>query len=331
MLYRSEAVGRVDDELLLDIGWELWARAKDVVYVSLATKTGRVECPGCGREARRRRRDGDGGYSRVPTTVTCEACESAYTWDDVKNSLRHARPLCLSCGSDLEWTYATNMLRCVECEVDKDARAYRQSIKGRVRLPCPHCTTPVRQPEKSATGSWAGSPEEARCETCGVTHSWRDVRAHWRAEARCRCGARLGESEGGLSCAACERTYTRTKLNERLRRRRRGPCPSCGEAMSRAADIVRCEACEWEGSWESFRATWKGETLMTGAGVPTCERLIEAWPTARGAARQMMLVDGFLHALHHGPLAPLFVQGSRESVAVLLDEIGGIERGGRLR
>ena len=327
MLYRSEAVGRIDDELLLDLGWELWARAKDVAFVSRAMNSGRVNCPACGQEARRRRREHSEGRTRAEATVTCEACDSAYTWREVKDSLRHARPLCLSCGNDLAWTYATSMMTCPKCGSAKDAQAYRRSIKGRVRLPCPHCTKPVRQPEKLAMGSRTGSPEEAQCEACGATHIWRDVRAHWRAEATCRCGARYEHSEDGLTCRECSRVVTRTKLNERLRRRRRGPCPSCGEAMSRAADTVWCGACEWEGSWNSFKATWQGETLTTGAGVPACERFIAAWPTARDVGRQMVLVDGFLHALHNGPLAPLFVQGTRESVAELLDEIGGIKRG----
>jgi transposase-like protein len=316
--------------LLLGLGWELWARAKDVVYVSRAVNDGWVQCPACGQEARRRRRDGPEGHGRKEETATCSSCRSSYTWREVKDSLRHARPLCLSCGSDLRWTYNTSTLTCPECEVDMHARAYRQSLKGRKILPCPHCTTPIRQPEKRAGGSWVGSPEEARCEACGATHVWRDVKAHWRAEATCGCGAQFERSEDGLTCRECRRVVTRTKLNERLRRRRRGPCPACGETMSRAADTVRCGTCEWEGPWDSLKATWQGETLTTGAGVPACERFIEAWPTARDAPRQMMLVDGFLHALHNGPLAPLFVQGSRDSVAALLDEIGGIKRGPRV-
>jgi hypothetical protein len=35
----------------------------------------------------------------------------------------------------------------------------------------------------------------------------------------------------------------------------------------------------------------------------------------------MILIDGFVHALHDGPLAPLLVEGDRESVLALLDEI----------
>jgi hypothetical protein len=43
----------------------------------------------------------------------------------------------------------------------------------------------------------------------------------------------------------------------------------------------------------------------------------------------MILVDAFLHELHDGPLAPLFIAGGKESVAALLDELGGIRRGAK--
>jgi hypothetical protein len=41
----------------------------------------------------------------------------------------------------------------------------------------------------------------------------------------------------------------------------------------------------------------------------------------------MLLVDGFLHELHMGPLAPLFIAASDAAVMELLDEIGGVRRG----
>jgi hypothetical protein len=41
----------------------------------------------------------------------------------------------------------------------------------------------------------------------------------------------------------------------------------------------------------------------------------------------MVLVDSLLHELHcQGPLAPLLVEGSAESLAGLLDELGGVRR-----
>jgi hypothetical protein len=40
----------------------------------------------------------------------------------------------------------------------------------------------------------------------------------------------------------------------------------------------------------------------------------------------MILVDGFLHELHTGPLAPLFIDAAPDRVRALLDEIGGVRR-----
>ena len=101
--------------------------------------------------------------------------------------------------------------------------------------------------------------------------------------------------------------------------------------MAREPDIVRCTQCGWEGRWSAFRTTWRGHGLQTGAGVPACERFVDQWPKCRNASAQMMLVDSFLHELHDGPLAPLFISGGKQAVMALLDELGGIKRPMRLR
>jgi len=51
-LYRSEAAGLLDEELLMEVGWALWARARDVAHVSRAHHSGWVACPACGERAR---------------------------------------------------------------------------------------------------------------------------------------------------------------------------------------------------------------------------------------------------------------------------------------
>jgi len=74
------------------------------------------------------------------------------------------------------------------------------------------------------------------------------------------------------------------------------------------------------------RRSWQGQRLLTGAGVPACRRFAEEWPACRDVAQQMIRVDAFLHELHTGPLAPLFIAARPETVLKLLDEIGGIRR-----
>ena len=96
--------------------------------------------------------------------------------------------------------------------------------------------------------------------------------------------------------------------------------------MSREPDTVNCRQCGWEGPWSAFRRSWQGQGLLTGAGQPACERFVAEWPKCPDARSQMILVDAFLHELHDGPLAPLFIAGEKGSVAALLDELGGITR-----
>jgi hypothetical protein len=45
-LYELDAAGRLDDELLDDVGWRIWERLTDVIRVT----NGRVRCPICGAD-----------------------------------------------------------------------------------------------------------------------------------------------------------------------------------------------------------------------------------------------------------------------------------------
>ena len=71
-LYRSEERGLLDSDLVSEVGWALWARARDVLEVSQIVQTGEVTCPQCGATARRRRRQVQA--PEVSRTVQCEAC-----------------------------------------------------------------------------------------------------------------------------------------------------------------------------------------------------------------------------------------------------------------
>ena len=126
-----------------------------------------------------------------------------------------------------------------------------------------------------------------------------------------------------LRCPDCGRTEARSAFTRRLARRRTGPCPGCGHTVRRPADSVQCDACGWEGLWSKFRRAWQGQALLTGVGMPACRQFVAEWPSCRGGKAQMLAVDGFLHALHDGPLAPLFIAGSKGEVLGLLDELAG--------
>jgi predicted RNA-binding Zn-ribbon protein involved in translation (DUF1610 family) len=247
----------LDGDLLRDVGWALWSRARDVVEVSTAVLEGVLPCPECGADAHRPRVASRPSLAPCARPVSCERCGYKGDWYAVREALRH-EPRCLNCATPLEWSYAEWTLTCPSCGVTIAHRAYRDRLRMRKRLPCPRCRAVLRQPP--------------------------------------------------------------------LERSSRGPRPRPPKARRGQPDMVSCGQCGWTRTWASVRRTWQGQGLLTGAGVPACRRFVEEWAACPDVGAQMILVDAFLHELHTGPLAPLFIAGSRESVMTLLDGIGGIKR-----
>lgn len=326
-LYRSEAASRLDEELLLDLGWALWARARDVATVSEAVISGWVTCPNCGERARRLRRERIVDRAAIVSHSSCRHCGRAWGWSEMKEALMLS-PRCLGCGQPLAWRYEGSELSCSACGESWEFATYRRLAHGRKRLPCPACGAPVARVRGDVEADTEEAEiDEAKCHGCGAVHSLPALRQAWREALPCPCGGRLCTRGREVVCTTCGATVPRRRISERLARRRTGPCPTCGERMSLPRDTVRCRHCGWQGPWSGFRRTWQGERLLTGAGVGACRRFTSRWPACRDAASQMILVDGLLHQLHClGPLAPLLVEGTAQSVAALLDEIGGVRR-----
>jgi len=61
--------------------------------------------------------------------------------------------------------------------------------------------------------------------------------------------------------------------------------------------------------------------FLTGASVAACQGFVECWPQCGTPKAKILLIDSFIHELHGGPLAPLFIRGSKGAVAALLDEL----------
>ena len=253
-LYQGEAQGLLDTDLLLQVGWALWARARDVIEVSTAVLTGTLPCPECGAEAHRTR--ARPRTMSLGRPVRCGHCGYEGDWYAVREALRR-EPRCLNCATPLEWSYAEWVLTCPSCDTTVPHRRYRDRLQARKRLPCPSCQAMLTRPP--------------------------------------------------------------------LERADSGPGPQA-TTSDRTPDVASCPTCGWSERWTAVRRSWQGQRLLTGAGVPACKRFADEWPACRDVAAQMISVDSFLHELHTGPLAPLFIAASPESVLELLDEIGGIRR-----
>jgi len=321
-LYARFAEGECDGALLRAVGSGLSARAKDVIHVSVAVRTGVVACPTCGAGARRVRR-------RIHTPpgdtrpVVCPGCGYSTGWQRLRDALRE-HPVCLKCHQPMQWSYAEGSIACPDCGTPIAFLEWTRRLRRRRTLPCPRCGAGIAKPDAQPRQSHAPRPtEETSCAHCGVVLEWSAVRAHWRSHPTCACGAPLERDGETLACSACGRAWSARRFSTLLAERRTGPCPTCGERLARTPDVVRCGACGGEWPWSRFRRGWQGHGLMTGAGVPACERFVTRWARAREPMDQMLAIDAFLHKLHYGPLAPLLVEGSRGAVLAMLDEFAG--------
>ena len=191
-LYQCIRRGIFDEDKLMHIGWSLYTRGEAVLMFGQALR-GQVPCPQCDQIVYRRN-----FYRERPSAqpsasqFSCPICGEKVTWHDCRDALRN-HPRCFDCRKILAWNYSTNTLTCSSCKQIWTWQKYRQSIKHRVRLPCPHCNNILRKPPSSKLGSsnrrkvsshWdltcpnckrQGQHESAMfcCTHCGYTKKWR--------------------------------------------------------------------------------------------------------------------------------------------------------------
>ncbi len=85
LLYRSDAQGIVDEELIDDVGYSMYARCESILTVTRAMK-GTVVCPECGATVQRTRPPKrTGGRDEL---VDCANCEWQLPWYDYHRSFR---------------------------------------------------------------------------------------------------------------------------------------------------------------------------------------------------------------------------------------------------
>ncbi len=293
-LYNLSKLGIYDDELLLEVGWGLFARCEDILTVVRAVE-GEVPCPQCGEIVYRakyyRTLKWKESRSAMPR-FSCPQCSQLLTWLDCREALRE-RPRCFKCLVSLDWNNVEDMLSCRSCEKTWSWKQYRESIKNRVRLPCVHCGEVVARPAQprrrrrwiESRNETSSSLEELPCPSCGEP------------------GVHIG---GKFQCSECRIEKPWSTYRERLKQR---------------AEHLNCEACGYKFTWKSWRRQYQGQFLLTGNPVPVQE-FLQNWPRCLTSQDQLIQIDILLYALHGaGVLAPLFIEGNEKTVKVLLDEL----------
>ena len=96
-LYRMNALGVYDDELLAEVGWGLHARCNDVLVVHRAMR-GEVPCPSCGEMVQREvyRSGSSGNTNRSELPFACPHCNNQVSWRECRDDLRNG-PRCFDC------------------------------------------------------------------------------------------------------------------------------------------------------------------------------------------------------------------------------------------
>jgi len=292
-LYNLLASDIYDDELLLEVGWGLHARCRDVMTVVNAVR-GEVPCPECGESVYRSKYEYYARLNERPPSaqhLACAACRAQITWQGCRDAL-HDHPLCFACRSRLKWDYREDQLACTTCGKTWSWQQYRASVSRRKWLPCPRCSALVRRPERVRHATQGPLSTRGICVTEAI------------ACPRCENPAR--HTEGKIRCSHCGYEQKWAIYRKRMKRR---------------VERLKCAACGHEFTWSAWRRRYQALPIFTGNPAPV-EEFLGRWPGCTTPQQQLIQIDALLHALHgQGAIAPLFVEGSAESVMVLLNEL----------
>ncbi len=282
-LYRYARLGIYDDMLLHDVGWKLYARCCDIATVAGVYRKGRVPCPQCDTEIIRQidplYSSGEGGTRE--NWFHCPHCTKRLLWRDCRQALRET-PRCFTCCGILQKTIE---LQCA-CGKTWTQESYNQSVRTRVRLPCPHCHNFVRRPpspERKRTYNNRKSDPKLLCPKC-------DSLAH--------------HVSGNIECTTCG--YKRRWRDYR-------------KSLKKKDEKLTCSGCEYTFRWQEWRKSTT--SLRTGNPRPACE-FINKWLRCYTPQQQMIQIDTLLQTLHgRGPLAPLFIDSGERCIRQMLDDL----------
>ena len=294
-LYRLAQDGIYDDELLLEVGWGLYARAIDTLTFYRALR-GEVPCPQCQSivyrpKHHRQTKAREAGSTAAPC-FPCPSCGQSTSWSDCKSRLAK-HPKCPQCWAPLDWRYASNTVSCPRCSREWPWDVFRRSLKGYSRLPCVHCGDVIKRPKREQPKPKQGGV---------VSDAWGDI-------ACPRCGEVGTHAEGKYRCDACG--YER-------------PWRSFVRKLRRETEELACGSCGHGFTWQSWRREHEDPHIRIGNPVGVRDFVAE-WTRARTPQTQMIQIDNLLHEIHcRGAMASTFIVGNGQIATELLDELAGI-------
>ena len=292
-LYNYARLGIYHDELLLEVGWGLYARCKSIATVTDAVNKGEIPCPQCGETVYRPVKRAQylekkaRAASHVEHSFNCPNCSRELTWSDCKDALIR-NPRCFTCQQPLELSYSDDKLRCNYCGREWLRLDYRRSVVRRKWLPCPYCGKKIRRPAETTSRKTVDS-------------------------------ASAGSSTPNYPCPKCGNlsgVHTRGKFH----------CLQCGyeqawKAYRKRSERLKCSACGYEFTWNSWRQHYRGENLLIG-NTPAVEQFLSRWPECNTPQKQLTQIDTLLHALHdRGAIAPAFLAASADKIKEFLDRL----------
>lgn len=282
-IYRYARLGIYDDMLLYDVGWELYMRCSDIIKVNDVFREGLVPCPQCNTKIARRIdplfSQGEGGTRE--NWFHCTHCSKRLLWRDCRQTLRKT-PRCFSCLSILN---INDDLAC-SCGKTWTQKAYNQSVRTRLRLPCPHCMNFVRRPNaapRNKTGQQRQAKPKLLCPKC------QESALH---------------VSGNIQCTVCG--YQRRWRDYR-------------KSLKKKDEKLTCPNCEFSFGWQAWRKSTR--TLRTGNPKPARD-FIGKWIRCNTPQQRMIQIDSLMQTLHgRGPLAPLFIDSGEDSIRQMLDDL----------
>ena len=282
-LYRYAWLGIYDDLLLHDVGWELYARCTDIATVADVYREGRVPCPKCNTKIKRRIdplfSTGEGGTHE--NWFHCPHCAKRLLWRDCRQALRDT-PRCFECRAVLQ---ETDKLECA-CGKTWSQEAYKQSVRTRVLLPCPHCLNLVRKPDRPPRNQTVRARKPSPTLHCP------------------KCQAVALHQHGNIECTVCG--YKRRWRDYR-------------KSLKKKDEKLECSSCGHTFRWQTWRKS--ARPLRTGNPIPARE-FVKKWLKCRTPQQRMIQIDMLLQTLHgRGPLAPLFIDSGEHNIRQMLDDL----------